>query len=367
MTRSHKKQIPITPLLNIDQPITKMHESDICPLVTNNEEYNGFFIGGGGTKGIYALGVLKYLFEKNPYIDLNTAKIIGGTSVGSYFAAALSLGTKKDDVIEISKKINLDNLIDNKYLFFVTACRFLSYGYLYSNDGRIEIIKTILDHKFDVIKSHLNLSNDKSFQSTDLTFGQLKKLIDQYPNIYKHLVINTVDISRSTQLFMTTLDDKCDNIKIFTALMASSSIPYIFKPVTMYYDSHNDIYNNDEIVGSTINTLVDGGVCTNNPLDYFLLHDKKFKDYKLWLLKFSCTPDYVRIGNDKTLIEQLIEYLLSGKNDIKATMIEREYFISIINLHVTAGTLDIYTQKQIQNIFNEIYEECKKGILRFDD
>ncbi len=37
---------------------------------SNDNDVNlGFFINGGGTKGVFAIGVIKYLFEKNPHLD----------------------------------------------------------------------------------------------------------------------------------------------------------------------------------------------------------------------------------------------------------------------------------------------------------
>jgi predicted acylesterase/phospholipase RssA len=77
---------------------------------------NAFFIEGGGTKGVYAIGILKYLFDNNPHFSLADVNIFGGTSVGSYLATALSLGFQKDDMIEISKIIDISKLIDSKYI-----------------------------------------------------------------------------------------------------------------------------------------------------------------------------------------------------------------------------------------------------------
>lgn len=328
---------------------------------------NAFFIEGGGTKGIYAIGILKYLFDENPCIDLNNVDIFGGTSVGSYLATALSIGYQKEDIIGLSKIINLSELIDSKYMFMVTLYRFTTSGYLYNDEGRQDIVQKILNYRINTIKEHLDLPANSNFNGKDLTFGHLKKLMEKHPTIYKHLLINAVDISRNQQIFMSTLDNKWDNIKIYDAMLASSSIPFIFKGVTLNYQPDDDMYTYTQTHNSTINNLVDGGVSTNNPLDYFLLNNDQFIDYNLWLIKFTNHPKYVKIDGTITLLKQLAEYLISGKNDVKMDLVEEHYKINCINLHSCAGTLDIYTPDEVQKIIENVYEKCVSGKLYFGD
>lgn len=334
-------------------------------IILNNSKKNAFFIEGGGTKGVYAIGILKYLFEDNMYVNLSKVDIFGGTSVGSYLAAALSLGYQKEDLIEIAKIVNIDRLIDSKYLFFITAFRFISKKYLYDDAGRIDIIRKILDLKIDQIKNDFGLSKESAFSAIDITFGNLKYLIDKHPTTYKHLLINVVDISQNNQIFMTTLDDKFDDIKIFDAMIASSALPFVFKPLTMHYCPIEEKYKYHKTEKSTINQLIDGGVSTNNPLDYFLLNNEKFSDYNLWLLKFRSDAGYAKIDGIVSLLKQLLEYLLSGKNDIKMDLIKEEYQISVINLYSKAGVLDIYETDKVIEIINDIYNQCTSGKLYF--
>lgn len=319
-----------------------------------------FLIDGGGTKGIYALGVFKYLFEDNPYVNLNDIELFGGTSVGSYLATALSFGYKKDDIMELSKQVDLNNLTDGKYLFILTIFRFLTHGYMYNYNGRKNIIKQILEFKLNTIKEHLNIPFNQKFMYDDLTFKHLRILVSTYPKIYKHLLINTVDLSRGMQIFMTTMEEKWDDIKIIDALLASSSIPYVFELVKIYYDPINDKYCYQKSPNYTLNTLADGGTSTNNPYEYFLINNN-LSDYKIWMLEFTKQPKYVNINNGTILLTELVEFWIYGKNHIALEILDEKYDINIINLHLTAGTLDIYTQEQIHNIINKIYDECKKG------
>lgn len=343
----------------------KTHDSKKTHVLSQNPVKNAFFIEGGGTRGIYGIGVLKYLQSANPYIKLDQVDIFGGTSVGSYLATALSLGYQKDDLVEITKIIDVRKLIDSKYMFMMTMYRFMTQGHLYDDTGRQDIIKKILDYKIVMIKDHLGIADQANFGGKDLTFSHLKKLIASHPITYKHLLINVVDISKNDQIFMTTLNDEFDDIKLFDAMSASSSIPFVFKPVTMYYHGNTKKYGYQQLDGSTINNLVDGGVSTNNPLDFFLLNDEKYSHYKLWLLKFTNYPQYVKIDSTIILLKQLMEYLITGKNDIKMNLVEEDYHINCINLHSTAGTLDIYTPEAAQKIIDDIYNQCVSGKLFF--
>ncbi|XWV24500.1 mg746 protein [Tupanvirus deep ocean] len=335
-------------------------------LLLSSTNKNAFFIEGGGTKGVYAIGILKYLFEENPYLSLSNVNIFGGTSVGSYFATALSLGFGKDDLMEISKVIDISKLIDSKYMFLVTAYRFLSYGYLYNDTGRQDIVYKILQYKIDTINEHLGLTGTNKIDGKDITFGHLNTLITKYPNIYKHLLINAVDISRNEQIFITTLDDKWEEIKLYDAILASSAIPFVFKPTLLHYNPTINKYSYTQTKETTINNLVDGGVSTNNPLDYFLLNEDQYPGYGLWLLKFTNHPSYVKIDGTVTLLKQLANYLISGKNDVKMNLVQDQYRVNTINLNSKAGTLDLYSAEKVQQIIEDIYNQCISGTLKFD-
>lgn len=324
-----------------------------------------FAIEGGGTKGVYAIGIIRYLFEENPHIDLRKVEIFAGTSVGSYLAVALSLGYEIEDFMELSKKINTGKIIGNRFLLIAAISKLIFRGYLLRDAGRREVIKKILNHKINNIRKHLFKNNDFTFK--DLTFGHLRTLIESYPKTYKHLLINTVDLNRSEQIFITTLENKWDNIRVMDAMLASSSIPFIFKPITLYYNQETDTYDYQKNDKTMDIHLFDGGLSTNNPLDYFLENDDKYSGYELWLLRFTNQPKYVKIKNIIDLLLHTLEYLISGKNDTKMDMIKNKFNINVINLMCKAGTLDSYNQEEIQKIIENIYNSCIKGELYVED
>ena len=354
----------------------KIHQRQNQLIKTNDQprKLNAFFTEGGGTRGTFAIGILEYLFEDNPYIKLADIDIFGGTSVGSYLNTALSLGFQKNDLLDFSKSIDISNLVDAKYLFMLTAARFLRQGYLYNDVGRDSMVRGILNFKFDNIIKHLQLIGTEVNvivnvidNASDLTFGHLRHLIKIYPKIYKHLIINVVDISRNQQIFMTTLEEKWDAIKLYDAMMASSAIPFVFKSSTLYYEAGTDTYTYQATATTTENKLIDGGVATNNPSDYFLINQDKFADYNLWLLKFTTKPNYVTVNGIMPLLYRLIDFLIGGQNvqNVTADLMHKIYNINCINLHSEAGTLTTYTQSEIQQCISDIYQKCLKGELFF--
>jgi predicted acylesterase/phospholipase RssA len=321
--------------------------------------HNSFFIEGGGTKGIFALGVLKYLFSNSNIINLNEVDIFGGTSVGSYFSIALALGCQQEDLDKFIQNLTLENLVDHDYLFLKILTRFLCYGYLYDNEELIKIITSIIDLRIEEIQKDLG----EKITSQELTINHLKKLIQLKPHVYKNLVINSVDLSHNKQVFFTTLNNQADNIKLLDIALASSALPFIFKPVILHF--HHDMYvypsNNKEDV--EVCHLIDGALAMNNPLDYFLLNN--FTNHKLWLLRFTKEPSYVSVKGIIQTFKIITDYLIVGRDNIEMELLQKKYCINIINLQLQEGILELYNHQQIEKWINDTYEECRNGSIRF--
>ena len=328
---------------------------------------NAFFIEGGGTRGVYAMGVMKYLFDDNQYIQLQDVDLFGGTSVGSFLATALSLGYQKADIEKYVAELDLSKFIDSKYLAPITAYRFLTKGHLYDDTGRQNIVKNVLNLRIDDIKKDLGISPDSDFTGIDITFGHLKKLIENHPKKYKHLLINTVDISKEEQVFMTTLNDSWDDITLFDGILASSAVPFVFIPTTLYYNTQTKKYQYNETKDTTKDSFVDGGVINNSPLDYLLLNSDMFSNYNLWMLQFTCVPDYTKVTGVVSMIPKMIDMAFGGgRKNIGLELIQEKYEINVINLKLSAFTFAIYNNAQIQTITKQMYEQCSSGILHFE-
>lgn len=326
-----------------------------------------FFIEGGGTRGLHAIGVLKFLFEKNSHFMLDeSVEIYGGTSVGSFIATALALGFSRDDILSVPDWIDLQKLFPPRYHFPVTVYRFFSSSHLYDNTELKNIIEKILSYRFHIIAQDLYNATDGNIvvkKATDLCFGHLKLLNTYNPTAYRHLIINTIDLNMCHQIFFTTLESTSYHIKLFDAMLASSALPFVFKPLRMYRTTEGVYY--PEAIDNTQHQcqLYDGGLSTNNPLDYFILNYSKLEGYDIWLLKFLATPVFTPITGFVSLLEQLLYYLIGGKNEIKTELLKDSYKFNIINICSQAGTLDVYTKEQVRAIIEHIYQKCKSGEL----
>jgi predicted acylesterase/phospholipase RssA len=350
-----------------------------------------FLIEGGGTKGIYAIGVIKYLLEdKNTYLKMSDVSIFGGTSVGSYIATALALGFNEDDVDNLSENIDTTRLIDTGYWQILSIYRLSTYGYLYGDAGRLELIKMILDRKFIDIKRDLHeIDPEINLNlSTELTFGHLQMLNKFKPNIYKHLLINAIDMSREVQIFFTSLNSKSNNITLANAMLASSSIPLVYKTVDMFYNLESDSYSQilqPSQTQATINSLVDGGL--DNPSDYFLFEENNMTDYTIYNLKFNPQPSYLRIDSTFVLLHRIMDYLLGGVSEFhkeqnshrntsflevstcknSETKTKEKCKLNTIDISCKAGTFDMYTKVQVKEIIQKIYLECLQGEIDFNN
>uniref|UniRef100_A0A6C0LTF4 PNPLA domain-containing protein n=1 Tax=viral metagenome TaxID=1070528 RepID=A0A6C0LTF4_9ZZZZ len=322
---------------------------------------NAFFIEGGGTRGIYALGVIEYLFMKNPYFQFSDTKIFGGTSVGSYVAAALSLGFDISNIKLFTNEIDISNLIESYYKFPLIMYRFCKYGYLFNDNIRQKIVRQILEIKLDQIRSDLNMPNLKAIE---LTFGNLKTLIKSKPNTYKHLIMNSVDLSINRQIFFSTLDSNADEISLYDGLLASSAIPFVFQS-TKLYRYPDGKYGYHKTLNATLDNMVDGGLSMNNTFNYVLLHPDIFTGYTFWYLKFTNDISYTPTEGIISEIKQIINFLLDSYSDINMDMIYDKYFVNIMNLHLSVGGLTIYNREQITNIVTSIFNECVNYTYKF--
>ena len=304
---------------------------------------NAFIIEGGGTKGVYAVGILRYLMEENPVLDLSTVDVVGGTSIGGIIAAGLALGLNWSAIAEIMIDIHLEDLRDPRYMAPVSLTRLLTSGYAFRGAAREETVRLVLE------KANV----------TDITFGELAaKCNTESGYNYRHLIMNAVDLNHGRQVFMSSLDASWHKIRIRDAMLATSAIPFIFKHTTLYFDGSCYNYDTGEIC-----RLIDGGLDTNNPLDYFILHSA-LRDHKIWLLQFREDGTYDESVGLWSMIRQVYRFLLS-KTNIKMKFIEQSYNINTLNLKLNASSLRIYSQQEIQEIISSVYDKCRIGDYSF--
>lgn len=156
----------------------------------------GLALGGGGARGFAHLGVIQALKEKNIEPD-----IIAGTSAGSMVGAFIASGKEPGEVLDLLK---------DKDLFGYSKIQWPKEG-LFSLDGLGKILKKEIEGK--------NIEDQKT-----------------------PLIITVSNLNKGKTEYLRTGN-------LVNAVLASSSIPFVFKPV--------------EIDG---NKYADGGIMDNLPV-----------------------------------------------------------------------------------------------------
>ena len=248
----------------------------------------GVVLSGGGVRGFAHLGLLKVLDE----LKIKPAAI-SGVSAGAIFGALYASGKSPDEIIALAKA--------NKYLGFANL--------LWRREGlfSMETIKKILIE-------HLP---DDSFEALKIP-----------------LFVNATDFLHNKTIFFSSG-------KLILPLIASSSVPVIFEPVS-----------NDD------SKLVDGGLLDNFPIEPLLA---------------SC--DAI-IGSHVNKLETITD---ANVRFSKAAMIERCFHLSVANsvyskVHLCTVFIEprldnfgLFRMKNIEQIFEIGYQSALKEKDRLMD
>lgn len=178
------------------------------------KNYECLVLGGGGAKGIAAIGVLYYMYERG---WLKNIKTYSGCSIGSILCALMCVGYTP---LEIFAKISEFNHIPE-----------LNFTELFSKFGLVDIKKITL-----FIEELLDVKS-----SRDITFKELKDFYD------RELYIVATKYSTKTPEYFSY--KTAPDMKIIDAINMSCNIPLIFTS----YEYEGDIY-------------FDGGLCDNLPI-----------------------------------------------------------------------------------------------------
>lgn len=166
---------------------------------------NDLFIGGGGYSGLIFIGALEFIHEKK-LLDL---KNFYGCSIGSLIGCLYISGFTPKNMVSKFLDINLDEIV--KYDF-----------------NNLPSENFIID---DILLENL-LSFLWEFNSKDIT-------IEQFSNKYNvNVNIFTTNITKNLYTNLNNID--FPNVKLKDALMASMSIPFLFKPVDINGDMYID-------------------------------------------------------------------------------------------------------------------------------
>lgn len=170
-----------------------------------NIHLSHLILGPGGMKGVYYIGVMRYLYIENLY---NNIKYIAGTSVGSFFVIALALRMP----VEYLEKRFL-NLIQVKDEFNINLS-FSSIKQMIEKKGVFE-----LDFLIDIIKDYL----EDKYQIQDITFLDFVKKTGIFVYISSSCV--------NTKQNQTFSFENTPDVSILDAVRASMACPLLFAPV----------------------------------------------------------------------------------------------------------------------------------------
>jgi NTE family protein len=289
--------------------------------VKKNRDYEYLVFSGGSVKGITYCGCLDIIEQEGILYDKNDKlKIKGfaGTSVGSVVASLLAIGYTNQELKNIMMKLDTSLLYDEKSGFIRDSLNFIEdYGvasgnFLYNFIG--ELIK-------------------KKTGDPDYTIDQL------YNDKGITLVAVGTDMNTKSSLYFypNHKNKNCRDISIRKAIRISTSIPFIFKPVT--FDN---------------NLCVDGGI-----LDYYPLHVFD-GDYPGQIeARLNIIPPNTKVLGINIMTEDSINSIIERKREDISCI--TEYALSFITTFMTENRRKILTTPYRKRTINIITLDIPTG------
>ncbi len=331
-------------------------------------EGTGLVLSGGGGKGIYQVGMLKALAEAG---KLDDVVAVSGTSIGCVnailFAEGIAEG-KSETSNGLAHAIEQMEQVWNETdygVFFNIDYKALKAGDLhFSRNSTIDLMDEYINYSF------FDNSNDMQIMpmycavakcppevqsSEEITNEELKLLTNREEAVYRNYELKYLD-------FMGK-----DKNYVRNAVLASTALPVIYKPVSM----NGELY-------------IDGGVRDNVPIKP--LYDmglRKFIVIELSSRSFAAFdkfPDaeFVSIYPSRSLgglfggtmcfdkedlaIKKELGYR-DGKRYLKTRFEKDEYFISLEPAMAERDFQDILKQRQFQKTYDSLNNDISG---RFD-
>lgn len=268
-------------------------------------------ISGGGLNGIAYLGIIKYLEEHKL---LNNITHYIGTSIGGVICYLLTINYSSNELYNFCKYFNFKQVIDK-----INIDNFINYyGLLDSN-----ILKIVLKNLSKAKNIDFNITFQEHFNLTKKKITVCGCCLNNFKSYFFNYE-NTPDM------------------KILDALLISSAIPLVFKPIEY----------NDKL-------WLDGGITNNYPFDYC-------DDIKntLGICVYTSCLDDCKIKKGIDLFEylsQVFNYIsfsdcIKNVNKYKKNTIK--YYISndlIPNFNISKNDIEIMMDKGYNTIVNQHY------------
>jgi len=183
-------------------------------------------ISGGGVKIIGALGAIKYLDENN---NLNNINKYFGTSAGSILSLMLVLGFTSGEIIKFIETFDLSKI------FIVNTDELFTTFNVCSSSKLEKVIKLFINFKLGKpsLSGLVGISTSTEWSSSAFchigTNFENITMEELYAITKKDLTVTTVCLEKRAPVYIT--HKNFPNIPVWKAVLASCSIPLIFKPV----------------------------------------------------------------------------------------------------------------------------------------
>lgn len=273
--------------------------------------YENLILSGGGVRGLYYLGFMKYYKDK-----LHTFKNLVGSSIGSFFVVAIALGYNDEEIFPHAL-----NILDYNRVKSIKVFDFLDNLGLDDGNKLEHYTKKMIRYKCG---------------KKELTFKEL------YETYNKNVTITAISIEDNAIVYFSK--DTHPLMKVWKALRMSMTVPFLFKPY--FYKDKN---------------YIDGGLKHNFPIE---LYPSK----NTLGINISCIPKISKKLNFEDYIFSIVSIITHSKSDIKdQEVIKLDGSFDIEHPLVTFETniTETMIQKAIEysyNKVNEFFENREKQI-----
>jgi len=277
------------------------------------EDYHNLVFEGGAVKGFAYIGVIKELEDMGL---LPKFKRFAGSSVGSLFASMLAIGFTAGEIISLKDSLDLNKLVSG-----------FSFSKAYSIWDSFGMNKlNILEKQFRAII--------KKKVDPDISLGNL------YRQTKKDLVIVTCCLNREKAVYLH--HSTYPKVTLINALLASITVPFLFKPRKFKFLGEMDYY-------------VDGGTVDNYPIwiynDLELLYSGKIDDIPRNIISSRTLglkllskgeKNNADVFTGRRKIENISTYAVTLVNTLMVQIQRGDISKSYINQTVAIDTGDIY-------------------------
>lgn len=187
--------------------------------------YKNLVLEGNGMSGLAYIGSLKVLEEQNL---IEHVENFAGTSSGAIMAALISIGYTSEQILNIVKTLDWDNMVQKRNCL-------LRFFHFWNKYGLF---------KYDQIEKTIKSFFIRKLGKCDYTFKELYELTG------KQLILVGVNVNKQKPEYFC--EKLTPNMSVIKAIKISTSFPFIFDPV-----KHNDML------------YIDGGIMNNFPIEYF--------------------------------------------------------------------------------------------------